>query len=49
MFTQMGDEILKTTLQTFQTLITVEVRFKESIGSSLSFFMDVLMVRVNGY
>lgn len=49
MFTQMGDEILKTTLRTFQTFITVEIRFKESIGSSLCFFMEVLMVRVNSF
>jgi hypothetical protein len=29
MFTQMCDKKLKTTLQTFQTFITVEIRFKE--------------------
>lgn len=49
MLTQVGDKILKTTLQTFRTFITVEIRFKDSSSSALSFFVAVLLMRANGF
>lgn len=43
----MGDGIWKTTLQTFQTFITVEIRLQEPSGSFFSSFLEVLMRAVS--
>lgn len=48
MFTQMGDKKLKTILQTFQTFITAEIKFKESNSAFFSFVVEVLLIRANG-